>query len=143
MLNCETNPIFIDKIILIEILFHGLMFFFSVASKIKISEVPDKPKATYFRKSAFLTTGDSSFKFNFILPSEAADNGNSSNSDTKTVDNSNDSAPNETVNKISNGGNIEQKTDSLNSENAGKGDGKNFKFCFTSSEFKFNFDIQK
>ncbi|RVE44973.1 hypothetical protein evm_010398 [Chilo suppressalis] len=45
-----------------------------MASKIKIAEVPDKPKATFFRKSAFLTTGDSSFRFNFNLAPEELDN---------------------------------------------------------------------
>lgn len=114
-----------------------------MASKIKISEVPDKPKATYFRKSAYLTTGDSSFKFNFNLPSAVVDNGNSSNSDGNTIANNSNTILNKSIGAISNAGDTEQSTDSNNTENNDKDEAKNFKFSFTSSEFKFNFDVKK
>ncbi|KOB75556.1 UPF0488 protein [Operophtera brumata] len=145
-----------------------------MASKIKISEVPDKPKATFFRKSAFLTTGDSSFKFNFNLPSEAVDNGNSSNSDGNTIANkSNNAVSNHSNTAVSNDSNNAVTNDSntavsivsndsntvvfndsnttvindsnteqkINSSNVSKDKAENFKFSFTSSEFKFNFDV--
>ncbi|KAI5638282.1 hypothetical protein NE865_09097 [Phthorimaea operculella] len=47
-----------------------------MASKMKISEKPVKPKATFLRKSVFQTTGDSSFRFNFDVTLEAVDNDN-------------------------------------------------------------------
>ncbi|VVD01137.1 UPF0488 protein CG14286 [Leptidea sinapis] len=42
-----------------------------MASKIKISESPAQPKATFLRKSAFLSTGESSFQFNFDVPPQS------------------------------------------------------------------------
>ncbi|CAH1642464.1 unnamed protein product [Spodoptera littoralis] len=99
-----------------------------MASKIKISDVPDKPKATFLRKSAFLTTGNESFRFNFNLAPDqldndkiAADNGNTSgcktDSDTKV------------------------EPDVATTKKVSEDSAKKFKFSFTKSEFKFNFNV--
>ncbi|KAJ8708004.1 hypothetical protein PYW08_010370 [Mythimna loreyi] len=100
-----------------------------MASKIKISDVPEKPKATFLRKSAFLTTGDESFRFNFSLTPEQIDSGN-------------------TVAQVGNTSESIQTDDNtkVNSEvaNVEKGSGdsaKSFKFTFTKSDFKFNFNV--
>ncbi|XP_013197597.2 UPF0488 protein CG14286 [Amyelois transitella] len=103
-----------------------------MASKMKISETPDKPKATFLRKSAFLTTGDSSFRFNFNLePAQIDNNGlllnSNENSNTELPANSNTKTP---VNS-----NTENKCPNENVED------KKFKFSFSSSNFKFNFNI--
>lgn len=95
-----------------------------MASKLKIS--PDKPKATFLRKSAFLTTGDNSFRFNFDLAPEQVDNGNTSNeksAELSSIDGNNKR------NEDSNTGNV--KVDNSNK----------FKFSFSDSQFKFNFTV--
>ncbi|XP_047540982.1 UPF0488 protein CG14286 [Vanessa atalanta] len=97
-----------------------------MASKIKISESPTQPKATFLRKSAFLTTGDSSFKFNFNIPQDTIKETNTSvvddscgNTESKTV---NDSTDNKTSNKQN------QNLESL-------------KFTSSGAEFRFNFNV--
>lgn len=105
-----------------------------MTSKIKISEVQEKPKATFFRKSVFQTTGDESFRFNFDLTSDQIENGNIS---TVTEEN----------NKIGNtesviaDDNIQGNSKDHNTEEANKDSTKKFKFSFSSSQFKFNFDV--
>lgn len=101
---------------------------FPVASKIKISDVPDKPKATFLRKSAFLTTGNESFRFNFNLAPDqfdndkiAADNGNTSDCKTDS--------------------NTKVEPDVATTEKVSEDSAKKFKFSFTNSEFKFNFNV--
>lgn len=102
--------------------------FFTVASKIKISEVPDKPKATFLRKSAFLTTGDDSFRFNFhIMPEQEGASSSKSPEDIQTSQN-NGNTKNEVV--TSNVKTAENNT-------------KSFKFSSSNTDFKFNFNIDK
>ncbi|KAG6461348.1 hypothetical protein O3G_MSEX012568 [Manduca sexta] len=105
-----------------------------LASKIKISEVQDKPKATFLRKSAFLSTGDSSFRFNFDLAPEQVDankNTNPSNTVETNVENDDIAVVNDDNTKI----NVSDvNTDKNNVEIT-----KKFKFSFSDSEFKFNF----
>nr|XP_021183422.1 UPF0488 protein CG14286 [Helicoverpa armigera] len=99
-----------------------------MASKIKISDVPDKPKATFLRKSAFLTTGDESFKFNFSLAPDQVDKGNAVTKD----DNATEIIPKDSNTKLDpEVANTEKSDDSA----------KKFKFSFTNSEFKFNFNV--
>ncbi|CAH0598723.1 unnamed protein product [Chrysodeixis includens] len=101
-----------------------------MASKIKISDVPDKPKATFLRKSAFLTTGDESFRFNFNLAPEQVD------SPTSVANNENTEVSKETVN------NSNTKADEVAStKNVSEDNSKNFKFSFSNSNFKFNFNV--
>lgn len=98
-----------------------------MTSKIKITDTPAQPKATFLRKSAFLTTGDSSFRFNFNLAPDQVDTGN-------TVDGSTlqegDSAPIDNKNSDTSMKNVTDSQDS-----------KKFKFTFSDSEFKFNFNV--
>lgn len=96
-----------------------------MASKIKISDSPAQPKATFLRKSAFLTTGDSSFKFNFNVPQDVKEPEittvveNSGNSESNSLNDAPDK--NKTPNKQN------QNLEKLN---------------FTKSgEFRFNFNI--
>ncbi|CAG9790078.1 unnamed protein product [Diatraea saccharalis] len=93
--------------------------------KIKIAEVPDKPKATFLRKSAFLSTGDNAFRFNFNLAPEEVDN-NQFHTDSNI--------PNE-----------ENKLSKLNDECCTKKEDntKHFKFSFSESAFKFNFNVDR
>lgn len=95
-----------------------------MASKIKISDSPVQPKATFLRKSAFLTTGDSSFKFNFHVPQENTDSSVLNNIDDNTESTSQDDID---KNKSSN-------TEIQNS--------KSIKFSNSDSVFKFNFNIE-
>ncbi|XP_048000068.1 UPF0488 protein CG14286 [Leguminivora glycinivorella] len=97
-----------------------------MTSKIKISDTPTQPKATFLRKSAFLTTGDSSFRFNFNLALDQVDTGT-------TVDGST-LQENPPIDNKNNDTSI--KNDSNSQEN------KNFKFTFSDSEFKFNFNVK-
>lgn len=104
-----------------------------MASKIKISESPVQAKATFLRKSAFLTNGDSSFKFNFAIPKDSVDNkdNNIQNSDSVNVNTSNPGSSSTSVattdeNKVSK--NIDNKLNSAT-------------FSASGSEFKFNFKI--
>ncbi|KAJ0170499.1 hypothetical protein K1T71_013870 [Dendrolimus kikuchii] len=97
-----------------------------MASKIKISETPDKPKATFLRKSAFLTTGDNSFRFNFDLAPEKVDNGNTSkekSAETSSIDGNN------------------KRDEASNTGNVNEDNSKRFKFSFSDSQFKFNFNV--
>lgn len=98
---------------------------FSVASKIKISDSPAQPKATFLRKSVFLTTGDSSFKFNFNVPPENTD---------PTVEN----------NIVGNSGSTSgENVDKVTCSSTETQNMKPIKFSNSSSEFKFNFNIEK
>ncbi|XP_026764936.2 UPF0488 protein CG14286 [Galleria mellonella] len=110
-----------------------------MASKIKISEAPDKPKATFLRKSAFLTTGNSSFRFNFNLASEQIDNADSTvdlnNSNTVVKDNNTEDTSSVAITE-----NIDDDKDD-NSIKIKEDKSNNFKFSFSDSEFKFNFNI--
>lgn len=97
-----------------------------MASKIKISETPDKPKATFLRKSAFLSTGDESFRFNFNLAPDQAHNVNPTGSNNSTAGNTSDTKPEVPV---------------ADSEKPSENSDKKFKFAFTNSDFKFNFNV--
>ncbi|XP_053620897.1 UPF0488 protein CG14286 [Plodia interpunctella] len=101
-----------------------------MASKMKISDAPDKPKATFLRKSAFLTTGDTSFRFNFDLAPEQVDN---SGPILNTHDNSNTDPPNKC--------NTESPENSNTENPSAKAEDKKFKFSFSNSDFKFNFNV--
>lgn len=103
---------------------------FAVASKIKISDAPEKPKATFLRKSAFLTTGDETFRFNFKLAPEQVDSGNTVVKDGNT---SESIQTDTSSNKVS--------TEVVNTEKGSEGSAMNFKFTFTKSDFKFNFNV--
>lgn len=101
--------------------------FFTVASKIKISEVPDKPKATFLRKSAFLTTGDDSFRFNFhIMPEQEGASSSKSPEDIQTSQN-----------------NGNTKNEVTSNEKTAENNTKSFKFSSSNTDFKFNFNIDK
>lgn len=103
-----------------------------MASKIKISDVPDKPKATFLRKSAFLTTGDESFRFNFNLAPEQVDSSNCNS----VANNENTDVSKETINNSSTKADEVASTKIVNEDNS-----KNFKFSFSNSNFKFNFNV--
>ncbi|XP_013145524.1 PREDICTED: UPF0488 protein CG14286 [Papilio polytes] len=105
-----------------------------MASKFKISDSPVTPKATFLRKSAFLATGDESFRFNFNIPPENIDNSN-------TTDNSGNINSSETDNQLSPDVASVEKNDDKK-EVSVKSEQKNFKFTFSSSSFKFNFPIE-
>lgn len=105
-----------------------------MASKIKISESPAQPKAKYIRKSAFLTTGDVSFRFNFNIPPEVVDNG-ITEGNVKNVNSNNDNTDNLDSNKA-----VSEDKEIINSKN--DCESKNFKFTFSSSNFKFNFKME-
>lgn len=95
-----------------------------MASKIKITETTSKPKATFVRKSAFLTTGDSSFRFNFNLEPEKLDSGPVL--DNVDCNNQNNTSVNEETCKQDHSNKLIKKID------------------FTSgSAFRFNFDVEK
>lgn len=90
---------------------------FSVASKIKISESPAQPKAKFLRKSAFLATGNSSFKFNFNVTQE-------------------------TESDLSKDGNTEADTSDVDKKESMRNvNNDKINFSAPSSEFKFNFDV--
>ncbi|KPJ17630.1 UPF0488 protein CG14286 [Papilio machaon] len=108
-----------------------------MASKFKISESPVPPKATFLRKSVFSATGDESFRFNFNIPPENLDNGNTNvNSDNTDNINSTESNDNQLTANVAS----VEKNDDKNEVSA-KSEQKNFKFTFSSSSFKFNFPI--
>ncbi|CAG9572949.1 unnamed protein product [Danaus chrysippus] len=86
-----------------------------MASKIKISDSPAQPKAKFLRKSAFLATGNSSFKFNFNVTQETV--GDLSKDDNAEANKDVDKKENEIVNN--------DKID----------------FSAPSTEFKFNFNV--
>lgn len=102
---------------------------FAVASKIKISDVPEKPKATFLRKSAFLTTGDEYFRFNFSLAPEQVDSGNTVVKDSNTSE------------SIQSDSNTKVNPEFANIEKGSEDSAKQFKFSFTRSDFKFNFNV--
>lgn len=107
-----------------------------MASKIKISDSPVPPKATFLRKSAFLTTGDETFRFNFNISPENLDNDNTKdsvkiNSNTETTDK-----------QLSTNVASVEKIDDDKKEGTVKSEQKNFKFTFSQSSFKFNFPIE-
>lgn len=89
----------------------------------KITEGTDKPKATFLRKSAFLTTGDSSFRFNFSLAPDELN----SQSALKT------GGDEPTQNTETNVQNSAEKVENTIP--------KEFKFLHSGSEFKFNFNV--
>ncbi|XP_063370421.1 UPF0488 protein CG14286 [Cydia amplana] len=96
-----------------------------MTSKIKITDTPAQPKATFLRKSAFLTTRDSTFRFNFDLAPDQVDAGN-------TIDGNTLQEATAAIDNKNNDTSI--KNDTKSQEN------KKFKFTFTDSEFKFNFN---
>ncbi|CAH2239725.1 jg6794 [Pararge aegeria aegeria] len=105
-----------------------------MASKIKISESPVQPKATFLRKSALLTSGDSSFTFNFAIPKDLTDD--------KIIDQN--KSCDSVVNNITS--NIDSSSTSVaadeNKESKLKTDRKNSAtFSASGSEFKFNFKV--
>ncbi|CAB3247069.1 unnamed protein product [Arctia plantaginis] len=100
-----------------------------MASKIKISDVPDKPKATFLRKSAFLTTGDESFRFNFHIAPEQAGASSSIIPDVTTETSQNNSNTKKEV--------------VISNEKIGEENVKSFKFSFSNTDFKFNFNVDK
>ncbi|CAG5059815.1 unnamed protein product [Parnassius apollo] len=111
-----------------------------MASKMKISESPAQPKATFLRKSAFLTTGDSSFRFNFNITPETIDNSNTgSNTVTKTG--------NTKVTEVSFTSDVtsscvnNKETLKDNKNKTKENEEKKFKFTFSSTDFKFNFNV--
>ncbi|OWR50590.1 UPF0488 protein CG14286 [Danaus plexippus] len=88
-----------------------------MASKIKISESPAQPKAKFLRKSAFLATGNSSFKFNFNVTQE-------------------------TESDLSKDGNTEADTSDVDKKESMRNvNNDKINFSAPSSEFKFNFDV--
>ncbi|XP_050358211.1 UPF0488 protein CG14286 [Nymphalis io] len=97
-----------------------------MASKIKISESPTQPKATFLRKSAFLTTGDSSFKFNFNIPQDAIKETN-----TPVVDDSCGNTESKTDNESTDNKTSNKQTQNLES----------LKFTSSGAEFRFNFNV--
>lgn len=114
-----------------------------MASKIKISDSPAQPKATFLRKSTFLSTGSSSFRFNFDAPNSSVDNENAAttssaelNSNIKSSDKPNTT---ETDNQST-------KPDTKDNSAVASKDESNsvtstFKFIPSGSEFKFNFNV--
>lgn len=98
-----------------------------MTNKIKIADTPVQPKATFLRKSAFLTTGNSSFRFDFNLAPDQLDTGNTTNSTEQQEKTLTDEKDVKHSNTASNTG--------LDNNS------KKFKFTFTDSEFKFNFGI--
>ncbi|KAM3968542.1 UPF0488 protein CG14286-like [Aphomia sociella] len=116
-----------------------------MASKIKISEAPDKPKATFVRKSAFLATGDSSFRFNFNLAPEQIDKGNSNTNLSNTPNTTIEDIISKEIASVAIGDNSnDDKSDTVvdNTEKVSDNKSNDFKFSFSKSEFKFNFNIK-
>ncbi|CAH2061898.1 unnamed protein product, partial [Iphiclides podalirius] len=105
-----------------------------MASKIKISETPAQPKAKFLRKSAFLTTGDESFRFNFNIPPESIDNGNTANN-TQNINGDNGVKENLVSANVLN----EKKPCADKKDDC---EDKKFRFTFSSSDFKFNFKVE-
>ncbi|XP_059045744.1 UPF0488 protein CG14286 [Achroia grisella] len=108
-----------------------------MASKMKISDAPDKPKATFLRKSVFLTSGNSSFRFNFNLAPEQIENGNTTDKlidDNTVVENKSDTTSVAiTENGDADKDNSVEKSNLDNKSNS-------FKFSFSDSKFRFNFN---
>lgn len=87
----------------------------------KIKEKPTPPKATFLRKSTFMTTGNDSFKFNFELVPDQVDKGDV----TRTAHTSNIANPSSELSQVP------RKDININEP----------KFNFSGSKFKFNFNI--
>ncbi|XP_045780918.1 UPF0488 protein CG14286 [Maniola jurtina] len=110
-----------------------------MASKIKISESPVQPKATFLRKSAFLTNGDSSFEFNFAIPKDLTDSD-------KTIDQNKNcnSVVNVTGNTDSSSASVATDKDKLphvDSQPKEPNNKNSASFSGSGSEFRFNFEI--
>ncbi|CAG4975117.1 unnamed protein product [Colias eurytheme] len=98
-----------------------------MTSKIKIADSPSQPKATFIRKSAFLSTGENAFKFNFNVPQEPETKEETEDSKTEALNNLN---------------NTEKTPDENKTPNENKEENKNkCKFTMSGSGFKFNFDV--
>lgn len=96
----------------------------------KIKEKPTPPKATFLRKSAFMATGNDSFRFNFELAPDQVDKGGDVTSTANvTKANASNSQP------ISSSGDCKVPIKDFHT--------KESKFNFNGSKFKFNFDIPK
>lgn len=93
----------------------------------KIKDKPAPPKATFLRKSAFMTTGAESFRFNFNLGSDQADRGHVVS----------------TANMDASSSNIEKPVHGSGDTNAPKKalNTNEFKINLSESQFKFNFNI--
>lgn len=92
----------------------------------KIIEKPTPPKATFLRKSAFMATGNDSFRFNFDLAPDQVDKGDVTANLTKANTSS-------SANPVpSSGDNKDVQKDFITNES---------KFNFIGSKFKFNFNI--
>lgn len=104
-----------------------------MASKIKIADNPVQPKATFLRKSAFLSTGNTTFKFNFNVSQEKEDNiaHELNNIVEKT----------EKVDLTENGNTTKSITN--DSKDLMKANINKCKFSSSSSDFKFNFDVDR
>lgn len=89
-----------------------------MANKMKITDTPTNTKATFLRKSLFSTQKEE-FKFNFKQPSQNEDH-------SKTISNEND------VKKLTENSNDIKESAIDNS--------KEFKFKFSNSPFKFDFN---
>ncbi|XP_068624523.1 UPF0488 protein CG14286 [Battus philenor] len=110
-----------------------------MTSKIKISENPTKPKAIFLRKSIFQSTGNNSFRFNFDVPQEKESTENISikeDSPVNVIDNNENAAENQASTNASNNENLDD-SNKVTKENREK----QFKFTFSSTGFKFNFDV--
>lgn len=101
--------------------YYKINFLFPVISKMKIKEKPTPPKATFLRKSAFMATGNDSFRFNFELAPDEVDKGDI----TRPAYTSN------IANLSSGHSQVPKKEININEP----------KFNFTGSKFKFNFNI--
>lgn len=102
-----------------------------MTSKMKIADKPSKPKATYLRKSAFLTTGQDSFRFNFNLAPQLID----SDKPVASQGNTEVCTESDNINKNSSGDNSAQNVTEI------KDNSNRFKFKNSDSEFKFNFSV--
>lgn len=105
-----------------------LFFVFPVISKMKIKEKPTPPKATFLRKSAFMATGNDSFRFNFELAPDQVDKGDITRTASATNANTSNSAK-----PASGCGDCEVPTKDFHTNES--------KFNFNGSQFKFNFNI--
>ncbi|CAK1595037.1 unnamed protein product [Parnassius mnemosyne] len=110
-----------------------------MASKMKISESPAQPKATFLRKSAFLTTGDSSFRFNFNIPPETNDNSNTGSN--TVIKNDNTEVLDVSLMSDVRSSCVNKETFKDNKSETKENEEKKFKFTFSSTDFKFNFNV--
>lgn len=82
------------------------------------------------RKSAFLTTGNDSFRFNFNLDPQDVDQGPSD--DKNTPDSNAENLEVANTSKV----NYSNSNTEISEKNS-----NNFKFYFSESQFKFNFNV--